>query len=122
MLIVALLTAHSVAVARSSMVASTRGSGLVHMAATSNPLEDMIDYCISSRWGYTCFKPGSKALIDLSGGRLHAAVVSSGRPRLRASSCRRLDRFAFVVVRRRPSAGRVPGQHLQCLPLLPFVR
>ena len=38
-------------------------------------VESIIDYCVSSRWGYSCFRPGARALIDLSGGRLAHAVV-----------------------------------------------
>ena len=33
--------------------------------------ESVVDFCVSSRWGFTCIAPRrSKALLDLSGGRL----------------------------------------------------
>ena len=47
--------------------------------------QSIVDYCISSRWGYSCFRPSSGALIDLSGGRLAAAMSTVGRTSARGA-------------------------------------
>jgi hypothetical protein len=50
-------------------------------AGTDSVVNAVVDYCVSSRWGYSCFRPSSGALIDLSGGRLGAAIVRALRAR-----------------------------------------
>ena len=48
-------------------------------------VQSIVDYCISSRWGFSCFPPRSGALIDLSGGRLAAAMTAAGRTSARGA-------------------------------------
>ena len=53
--------------------ASCTGHGSA--AGTGNTL---IDYCISSRWGFSCFTPQRRrVMLDLSGGRGAAALVAA---------------------------------------------
>ena len=39
----------------------------------------VVEFCVSSRWGFSCFPPRSKALIDLSGGRLAPPLTTASR-------------------------------------------
>lgn len=49
-------------------------------SAMTPPLVDsIVDYCVSSRWGFSCMRPRPAALLDLSGGRLPAALATVGR-------------------------------------------
>lgn len=55
-------------------------SSLVHHRTAGLRLAELeaatgIDFCISSRWGFSCFAPKrNRALLDLSGGRLGSQV------------------------------------------------
>ena len=57
-------------------------------AGPPSTAESLIDFCVSSRWGYTCISPRGKALLDLSGGRLAA---------LTAKVCRHSARGTLAV-------------------------
>ena len=76
-----------------------------HCTGGTDQLQSLVDYCVSSRWGYTCFRPGSNALIDLSGGRLAHAVVRAARARAPDETRAAADMSACVVPRSRRCAG-----------------
>ena len=51
------------------------------VASAEQPaFQSLVDYCVSSRWGYSCFRPSSGAFLDLSGGRLSAGLVRAPAP------------------------------------------
>ena len=60
------------------VVLSCSTTNALDIGGGMHDMKSLVDYCVSSRWGYSCFRPGgSRALIDLSGGRLAAMTVSA---------------------------------------------